>query len=99
MGVQYIRELQVTVGQWLKSLISCVVPLCAAYVDGNKFILDIFLLSRVELDTKSDLVAPSGESNSDDKRRLLLRKLAARLLLHVCHGLLMSCATSCATQI
>ena len=30
---------------------------------------------------------------------LLLRNLAAGVLLHVCHGLLLSCATSCAAQI
>jgi len=30
---------------------------------------------------------------------LLLRNLAAGLLLHVCHGLVLSCATSCSTQI
>ena len=30
---------------------------------------------------------------------LLLRNLAVELLLHVCHGLLLSCTTSCATQI
>ena len=34
-----------------------------------------------------------------DARRLLLRTFVAQLLLHVCHGQWLSCATSCATHI
>jgi len=51
---------------------------------------------KVELlhcETSQFINSDMSPANPDDTRRILLRNLAVGLLLHVCHGLLLSSAT------